>query len=187
MIETQTTLETSDDKVHTPEASYSLGQHSMVAEETSENERYPLPPSVRIEIICMRAGKQVKIGDKSTMNPDMTFDEVTKHITTIARQMAKSDEAKEEVLIEWKWEKCKREEAAKPKKALPFSSLRYERNWEALQEVLREANIVPLKTMSNMELKFQATMVLRLTDDNDVQVIEEEEESTGRNVQSLIL
>ena len=33
-----------------------------------------------------------------------------------------------------------------------------------------------------MELIFQATMV-RLTEDNDVEVIGEEEESTGRNVQ----
>ena len=122
MIETQTTLETSDDKVHTPEASYSLGQHSMVAEEVSEDEpSYPLPQSVRIKIICMRARKQVKIGDKSNMNPNMTFDEVTNHITTIVQELVKSDEAKEEVLIEWKWEKCKTEEAVKPKKALPFS------------------------------------------------------------------
>jgi hypothetical protein len=47
---------------------------------------------------------------------------------------------------------------------------------------LTEVKIMPLKTMSNMELKFQATMVLCLTD-NDVEVIEEEEESTGCNVQ----
>jgi hypothetical protein len=183
IIETQTTLETSDDEVHAPEASDSLGQHSMVAAETSENEPCPLPQSVRIEIICMRAGKQVKVGDKSNMNPDKTFDEVTNHITTIVRQLSKSDPAQEEVIIEWKWEKGKREESAKQKKALPFSSLQYERNWEALQEVLREANIVPLKTMSNMELIFKATMVPRLTEDNDVEVIGEEEESTGRNVQ----
>ena len=68
IIETQTTLETSDDEVHAPEVSDSLGQHSMVAEEVSEDEPYPLPQSVRIEIICMRAGKQVKIGDQSNMN-----------------------------------------------------------------------------------------------------------------------
>jgi hypothetical protein len=109
-----------------------------VAEETSENEQYLLLLSVKIEIIYMRAGKQVKIGDKSTMNRDMTFDEVTNHIT---RQMTKSNEAKKEVLIEWKWKRCKREEIAKPKKALPFSSLQYEQNWEALQDSLWEAVI----------------------------------------------
>src|SRR5579859_6559916 len=90
IIENQTTLETSDDEVHAPEASDSLGQHSMMAEETSDKEQYPLPPSVRIEIICMRAGKQVKVRDKSNMNPDKTFDEVTNHITTIVRQLSKS-------------------------------------------------------------------------------------------------
>jgi hypothetical protein len=77
------------------------------------------------------------------------------------------EEEKERVIFSWKWEKRVTQQTVARKAALPYSLLSRERHWEAVHQVLHEANGIK-KGCHNMLLRILANIM-----PNDEQALSE--------------
>ena len=124
----------------------------------------PLPPNITIDLSFTRDKKAIGQPDQFNLNPDRTFEEFISEMTENVKETVKLSEV-EEVKFGWKWEKRITTQTGARKLALPYNVLHRVRHWEAILQILREANAIK-SGCHNMLLRIQASIMAKSEDQN---------------------
>jgi hypothetical protein len=166
------------DEVSLVEATDPLGEHSAVDTRDHENnEDYPLPLTITLDVTYMRNGKPKPQSDQYNIDPDVSFEQFQEDLrVNIDDTMRLQDD--EEVVLEWKWEKRVTQQSVNKRNQNPYSTLSRERHWDTVLRVLRDAYATK-NGCTNMLLKIRANIIKKNSQMDDMRV---QEEDTGRVV-----
>ena len=170
------------DEVSIAEASDPLGEHQTLDDRDMQKDK--LPCHVTVEMTFTRNGKVIGQPDQHNIEPDMTFEEFQTHMTENVDDIVGLSNDLEEVKFAWKWERRVTQSTAAKKPPIPYSVLSRERHWEAVLQVLREANTTK-NGCHNMLLRIQASIIPK--DDQSQSEVIEIDEPSGRIVFTFCL
>ena len=144
------------DEVSTIKTPDSLGEYSQV--DNGDSGSQSLPSNINVEVTIMVRGGIQGQPDQDIIDPDMTFAEFRLRIRRMVEDNYSAFADTNEISMAWKWEKRVMVQTGVKKMPTPWSVLSRDRNWNAVQQVLRESAAKKNGT-HNMLLKIQATIV----------------------------
>lgn len=148
------------DEIPLVEASDSPSQHShRISCSSSSDTENQLLTNVVAEVTFMRQNKPIHKPDQHSLDPSMNFLSVKQHMTAVLADNGLTLARDEEVEFGWKWEKrILQQSATKKPVESSYSNLCRDGHWEAVQQVLCEAN-AQKNGFRNMLLRIQVNII----------------------------